>query len=905
MSTRPPVPMAFPRRRVALAVIAVLFLISLNETARLSVDALWFQELGALQVFTTRLQQQALFAAAAFVVAFAVLALAALRVLRRGPALRWGNRGEVRIEPSDRRARPFVLAAAAMVAFFFAAPVADRWLDLRLAFAHQPYGIRDPVFGRDVGDYVFVLPAVQFATNWFLMLAAMALAATVALESGFVALTSARALSPGAVRGIGIWLGVLLLLACARLGIAQYDALYSTHGAVYGPAYTDVQARLPAMRLVGAACAVAAGLVFFGAWRQRVRWLFLAPAALAVLAVVALGIVPALVQRLLVEPNEFAKEKPYLENSIRMTRAAYDLDTVKSRPATLDRNLDAGTLARHRDLLDNIRLWDWQPLLATYSQLQEIRLYYNFHDVDIDRYPVQGGVRQVMLSARELAYDQLPEGARTWVNLHLRYTHGYGLCMSPVNHVTSEGLPELWVRDIPPAVNTVDLRIDRPEIYFGEQTDTFALVGTSTDEFDYPIGDSNQSTRYAGKGGIAVGSFGRRLLFAWALQSREMLLTRSLTPESKILLRRSLADRAPRIAPFLRYDSDPYLVVAEGRLFWVQDAYTVSSRFPGSRPAGRINTIRNAVKVVVDAYDGTTTFYAALPADPLLRAYAQVFPGLFKPLETMPAGVMAHLRFPEDLFAVQAQVLATYHMQDPQAFYNREDLWSLPLENAGGREVVLEPYYAMMQIEPGGAPEFVLMQPFTPSGKDNMIAWLVARCDGTGRGERIVSLFPKQELVYGPRQIEARIDQDATISQLLTLWNQRGSSVVRGTLTVLPLGNTLLYVESLYLQAEKGALPELKRVIVAYSDRIDVGENLQAALARRVGEGVGLEPAASTPGLRAAPGSALEAGETPQRAMTLLRAAESALQRGDWVEHGRVMQELRQLLETAASPPRR
>lgn len=905
MNARPPVSTPFPRRRMGIVALAAGCLFALNEAAHLTVDALWHQEVGQLQVFTTRLQQQSLFAAVAFAAAFVVLAAAALRVLRRGPALRLGSRGEIRIEPSDRRARPLVLAAVGVVAFFFAAPVAERWLDLRLAFAHSPYGIRDPVFGRDVGDYVFWLPAVEFAVNWLLALIVVALAATVALETGFVAATGARSLPGAALRGIAGWLGILLVLIAVRLAVGQYDVLYSTHGAVYGPAYTDVQARLPAMRLLCITAVVAAGLVFAGGVRQRVRWLVLPPAALAVLAVVALGIVPALMQRLLVEPNELAKEKPYLENSIRMTRAAYDLDTVESRPAVYERTLDAGTLERHTDLLENVRLWDWQPLLATYGQLQEIRLYYNFSDVDIDRYTVANRSRQVMLSARELSYSQLPEGARTWVNLHLKYTHGYGLCMSPVNHVTSEGLPELWVRDIPPAVNTIDLRIDRPEIYFGEQTDIFALVGTSTDEFDYPTGDSNQAARYAGKGGIPMGSPARRLLFAWVLQSREMLLTRYLTADSRVLMRRSLADRAPRLAPFLRYDADPYLVVADGRMFWVQDAYTFSKRFPGSRPVRGVNTIRNSVKVIVDAYDGTTSLYAVLPDDPILRAYARVFPGLFQPFDRMPASLKAHLRFPEDLFSIQAQVLATYHMQDPQVFYNREDLWSLPLENSGGREVALEPYYTMMQLTPGGPAEFVLVQPFTPRGKDNMIAWFVARCDGAARGERTVALFPKQELVYGPRQIEARIDQDAAISQLLTLWNQRGSSVVRGSLMVVPLGNTLLYVEPLYLQADKGGLPELKRVIVAYADRINLGTNLQEALANLVDAGAvaGAEPAAA-PG--ASPGGGSGGSVDPaHRALALLRAAEAAMQHGDWVEHGRVMQDLRRLLESAAGTPPR
>src|SRR5262249_52058363 len=381
----------------------------------------------------------------------------------------------------------------------------------------------------------------------------------------------------------------------------------------------------------------------------------------------------------------------------------------------------------------------------------EIRLYYNFADVDLDRYPVGGVTRAVMRPALELAVDHLPEAAQTWVNLHLKYTHGYGICMSPVNQVTGEGLPQLWLRDIPP-VSDVGIGLTRPEIYYGEQTSEFTLVGTSTDEFDYPTGDTNRSTRYAGRGGIGVGSLGRRLLLAWALRSREMLFTAYLTPESRILLHRDIRERIFRIAPFLRYDHDPYIVLYDGRLYWVQDAYTTSDQFPASRPVHGINTIRNAVKVVVDAYDGTTRFYAAAPDDPILRTYEGVFPHLCRPLDEMPAGVRAHLRFPEDLFSIQAQALATYHMQDAQVFYNREDLWDLPHENLGGRDAPIDPYYAMMRVDPAGPPEFVLVQPFTPARKANMIAWLVARCDGTHLGERRVVLFPKHELIYGPQQ---------------------------------------------------------------------------------------------------------------------------------------------------------
>jgi uncharacterized membrane protein (UPF0182 family) len=424
----------------------------------------------------------------------------------------------------------------------------------------------------------------------------------------------------------------------------------------------------------------------------------------------------------------------------------------------------------------------------------------------------------------------------------------------------------------------------------------------STDEFDYPVGDTNQATRYAGKGGIAAGSLGRRLLFAWYLRSRELLLTGYVTPESRILMRRSLRERIPRVAPFLLYDQDPYVVVHEGRLLWIQDAYTRTDRFPYAQAVGRLNYVRNAVKVVVDAYDGTTTFYAVDQNEPLLRAYSKVFPGLFRPLEEMPEGLRAHLRYPEDLFQIQAEVFATFHMEDPQVFYNREDLWQLPIESVGGQETLVEPYYAVLNLPGAERPELLLMLPFTPARKDNMVAWLAARCDGAALGERMVFLFPKQELIYGPRQIEARIDQDASISQMLTLWSQRGSDVIRGNLLVIPIERSILYVEPLYLQAAKGALPELKRVIIAHGDRIEMGPDLETTLSMLFGAADMAHevPVVETVESQRAAAAATASGSASQ-ALGLLRRAEGAVQRGDWVAYGNAMQELRRALESAAA----
>jgi len=889
-------PRVFQRRGIWLAA-AVLLLLGVDLGTRFAVEVLWFAEQEALPILWTRLRGQILWGGIGFAVAFALLSAVVLGALRRGPAVRTSAAGGIRIVPLDQRLRPAAVGAAMLAALGFAVALGDRWLDLRLAGERVAYGIREPWFGRDVADYIFVLPAFRAGLDWLLGLVALALGVGIALEAALAAMSGVRSLVPAARRRLALLGALAFLVVGARMWVAQYDVVYTPHGVVHGAGYADMHARLPAFRVLALLAVAGAALVVVGGVRGRGRWPLVVPAVWGGAAVLGLALVPQAVQKLVVEPNELEKERPYLQSAIAMTRHAYDLERIEARPTVLERELDAERVNAHRDVLENIRLWDWEPLLATYGQIQEIRPYYDFNDVDVDRYRVDGAPRQIMLAARELAYDEIPEGARTWVNVHLKYTHGYGLCASPVNRITAEGLPDLWVRDIPPTA-VPELAVTRPEIYFGEETSTFALVGTSTDEFDYPTGDANAANRYAGRGGIGVGTLWRRVLFAVALRSREMLLTGYLTPDSRILLRRSLHERAPRIAPFLRYDDDPYLVVDAGRLYWIQDAYTVSDRFPGSRPTGRINTLRNAVKVVVDAYDGTTRFYVSEPDDPILQSYARVFPTLFQPATALAPGLRAHWRYPEDLFRVQADVLATYHMQDAQVFYNREDVWAVPLERSGGREQVIAPVYTMLRLEPDAPPEFVLMLPFTPRGKDNMIAWLVAHCDEPQRGRRQLALFPKQELIYGPRQIEARIDQDAAISQLLTLWSQRGSNVIRGNLLVVPLAGTVLYVEPLYLQADQGALPELKRVIVAHAERIELGQDLEEALGRLLSRA---QPAAPLPVTTLAGATPL-ATPAPRadRALDLLRSAETALQRGDWIEHGRAMQALRGLLESEA-----
>jgi uncharacterized membrane protein (UPF0182 family) len=680
---------------------------------------------------------------------------------------------------------------------------------------------------------------------------------------------------------------LLLLLKAAGYRLAMFDLLFFQRGVVFGAGYADVHAQLPVLKalvvmsgLVAILCIVTIRL---SSWRP----LLWSTAALVGVAILGGAVYPGLIQRYRVSPNEIDKEKPYIDFNIRYTRLAYGLDNIEEREFPAADTLTLQDLRKNDATLKNIRLWDTRPLLATYSQLQEIRTYYKFTDIDVDRYSINGEYRQVTLSPRELSSKDLP--SRIWINERLTYTHGYGAVVGPVNRVTREGLPEFWVKDIPPAFS-VDLRISRPELYFSELGTDYVFVKTRAKEFDYPAGDRNVYTVYEGRGGIPLRSFARKVLFAAHLGDIKLLMSNDLTPESRVLLHRNIRERVRRIAPFFLYDDDPYMVIsAAGRIVWLLDGYTVSNGFPYSTATRRLgNYVRNAVKVTVDAYDGSVNFYVADPADPLIRTTARIFPGLLQPLDAMPADLRAHIRYPEGLFRIQAAMYAVYHMRDTQVFYNKEDLWSLPVRSVDGREQVMEPYYLILRLPGEPKEEFVLLIPFNPSKKDNLSAWLAARSDPPHYGKLVVYNFPKQKLIYGPRQIEARIDQDSFISQQLSLWNQRGSQVIRGNLLVIPIERSLIYVQPLYIAAEKGQLPELKRVIVGFGDRIAMEETLDGAIARVFGGPASQAKAEMAP-TGPAGGSSVK---------TLLDAAASALTRAN-EELRRVNELLQRLRESS------
>jgi len=868
-------------------------------------DWLWFHEVGYAQVFLAILSLRGSLVIgvglAVFVVLYANLAFAARTA---PPDVLWeledqlGLPSRVVIEPLIRRALPLVLLVISFVSGMRAS--AD-WETI-LAYRNQvAFGTVDPLFGRDLGFFVFSLPFWRLVHGWALTLGAATLILTLVLyvlQRSLVLTNRGPRLAQGARTHLLALVAALLVLKAVGFWLDRFELVFSPRGIVFGASYTDVHASLPILGGLAVLALLAAVGCLVQIARPGLRVVAGAVIALGIAWVVGLGIYPALLQRFRVTPNELVAERPFIEYNVRMTRRAYDLDRVVEKDFPVAETLDARALERNAATVKNIRLWDYRPLLRTYAQLQEIRTYYKFVDVDNDRYLIDGEYRQLMLSPRELSYAHLP--SRIWINEHLTYTHGYGAVVGPVNRISPEGLPEFFVKDIPPHSTAGFRPITRPEIYYGETSNAYVFVRTRSQELDYPSGDQNVYSTYAGRGGVPVSSWLRKVAFAIRFGEPKILLSNDLTPESRIMIYRRVQERVRQIAPFFEFDHDPYIVVTDdGRLVWILDGYTITDRYPYSDPIpGLGNYIRNSVKATLDAYDGTVTYYLADPSDPLVRTYANAFPGLLRPLEAMPPDLRRHLRYPEDFFAIQARKYAVYHMQDPQVFYNKEDLWAVPHRVVDGRESEMEPYFTIMRLPGETREEFMLLSLFNPSRRDNMIAWLAARSDPPNYGRLIVYNFPKQKLVYGPRQIEARIDQDPVISQQLTLWNQRGSTVIRGSLLAIPIDQSLIYIQPLYLAAsEQGALPELRRVIVAYGNTIAMEPTLEQSLARIFGGRP--EPTAVAAG--AAPGppataSALEA--EVRRAWDAWTRSQEAIRRGDWATYGLEQKRLEDALRT-------
>jgi uncharacterized membrane protein (UPF0182 family) len=827
--------MRFSIRFIVIVVLALLFFGG-PSLLRFYTDWLWFGEVGYQQVFTTMVRSEASLFTITFVVAVLWLVFnlrLALGSMREGRPIFTTQQGIEVALPGRQQLRTLASAIAMILAGLiglYASSQWETWVMWRNAVA---FGQQDPILGYDIGFYVFSIPFLQLVRGigqTLVIMAALGAAAIYALSGSFLTGPfSVLSMTPTMRRHIALLAAVFFLLVAGGAWLGRFELLVHPAGIIYGASYADVHARMAVALALTLVSILGAGLAVMHGLTRR-NWPI--PVAIALYLVVSLGgeAYATVLQRFVVTPNEQVRESPFIRNNIDATRRAFALERVGERGLTGDAVLTRDDIARNAATLQNIRLWDHQPLLDTFGQLQEIRTYYDFVSVDNDRYVINGRPQQVMLSARELNSNSLPN--RTWVNERLTFTHGYGLTLGPVNQVTSEGLPVLYVRNLP--TETIpDLRISEPSLYFGELSNDYVIVRTRTREFHYPRGDENVFTQYSGSGGLALESLGRRIMFALRFGAYQIAFNDDITGESRILFHRNITERVQEIAPFLTFDRDPYLVLADGQPYWMYDAYTTSNRYPYSTPAGGVNYIRNSVKIVIDAFNGTTTFYAADARDPVLATFAKVFAGMFKPLADMPAALRSHIRYPEDMFALQASVFATYHMTEPAVFYNREDQWEVPtIDDSGEAQAAMQPYYTIMRLPGESDAEFIQMLPFTPRRKDNLAAWLVARSDADHYGEVRVFEFPKQKVVFGPRQVVARINQDQMISPQITLWNQQGSQVTWGTLMVIPIEESLIYVRPLYLRGAGGRIPELTRVVVVYQDQIVMEQTLEGALAR-------------------------------------------------------------------------
>jgi uncharacterized membrane protein (UPF0182 family) len=758
------------------------------------------------------------------------------------------------------------------------------------------FGALDPLFGKDIGFYVFALPL--YRTMYFGCAAVIALCFGGSLfiyivrqHCGFDGRRIVA--SKGAKAHLMALLGILVGSGYYYYQFKMYGMITGGGHIVNGAGYADIHYYVPVLKLMRYVSIAAALLIWCDIWMRTFRFALAGIAFIVIADLMGKGASQA-VQKFIVAPNEVDKETPYIKWSIANTRSAYNLDKIEARHFTPGDNLSRELLKKNELTVKNIRLWDSAPLLTTFSQLQEIRTYYQFLDVDNDRYQINGETRQVMLSPRELVPANLP--SRIWINERLSYTHGYGLCLGPVNSVTPEGLPDFFIKNIPPESNT-PITVTRPELYYGESPAGYAIVNTEAKEFDYPSGNDNVYTTYKGTGGVSMGGLFKRLLFVLHFKELKILLSTDISSQSKILYNRQIMARVNKALPFLMYDPDPYLIITkEGRLVWMIDGYTATDAYPYSAQISELgNYIRNSVKVTVDAYNGTLSYYIADPTDPVIAAYARIFPGVFKPMSAMPADLRAHIRYPQTLFAIQAKVYSLYHMTDPQVFYNKEDMWKIPESFSEGTTGAMSPYYTIMKLaEVGKTEEFILMVPFSPAKKDNMIAWLAARCDEPNYGKLLVFDFPKQNLVYGPQQIESRINQDPEISKALTLWNQGGSRVIWGSLLVIPVEQSLIYVQPLYIAAQNGGVPELKRVIVAFGNSIVMEENLEKSLNAIFGNS--FEPLQKNVASQAA-APQIDIKGLISEASRQFENAQTELKRGNWAGYGAALQKVEQLLK--------
>ena len=888
-------------KALIIAVFALFILMAVSrEFVSTIADWLFFNEVGYTAVFTRIWEAKLLtgfaFGAAAFLMVFINLALARRRTFPlAGLNPLWEQVPQLQ-HVDLNRVMAWIAIAISFVAFLLSVPIGMQYWEQALLFLNSsPAGLVDPLFGKDISFFLFQYPFIDTLNTLvrgLIVVTALLTMMVYLLRGGMVFMRGIISVEPVVKRHLGALVSLFLISLSLSFAFDRYGLLLTEHGVLYGASYADVHARLAMLSIMAVLALASAIAMPIIATKRSLALPLLVLAVLAGAYALGLKVYPSMVQNFQVSPNESVLEQPYIANHIKFTSFGYGLENMELQPFAANKQLSFADIRKNLSTIQNIRLWDEEPLLKTYSQLQQIRTYYHFNDVDNDRYMVNGTYRQVMLSPRELSYADLPN--KSWINERLVFTHGFGLAMGPVSGITKEGLPEFSIKDIPP-VSSAGPAVTRPEIYYGESPNDYVIVNTKTREFSYPTTKENIYTVYTGKGGVRLTSILSRILYALYFGDSNIFLSSDVTNDSRILYNRSIQKRLSEIAPFLTFETDPYMVIGDdGKLSWIIDAYTQSSNLPYSKPLpGGANYIRNSVKVVVDAYDGSVAFYIVDPKDILAQTYAAVFPTLFKPVAEMPADLRRHIRYPRALLQIQARMFSTFHMTDPAVFYNKEDLWEIP----SYRQKIMDPYYQITKLPGHTDEEFILLLPFTPSKRDNLAAWMAARCDGEDYGKIIVYTFPRDRLVFGPRQIDARIDQDAYISQQLTLWGQHGSDVIRGSLLIVPIEDSLIYVQPLYLVAtDKGGLPELRRVIVAYGNDVVMEETLEAAIQRLFS---GTLPSMRMLDKATAP-AAMKPKELGSRALEQLRKAREAVRKEDWTAYGKYLKELEDTLREMA-----
>ncbi|MBI5099173.1 MAG: UPF0182 family protein [Nitrospirae bacterium] len=883
---------------IGIAVLVVLMFGS--SVLNLYVDWMFFDETGFLTVFNTVLTSK-IIASLLFSAVFLVFYLLNIFIANRidFPLRNLNIFGDtvypIKTLSFDKPVKWITILAGIFIGFLIALFGASKWEEILLFKNRLDVGMQDPIFNRDISFYFFALPLIEtikgFA-GFTVILTGVVTTVSYFLRGGISVSERNISMHPYVRKHAGMFGIFLFGILALHFYIDSYRLLFSEHGVISGAGYTDVHTKLFTLRLLAILTAVT-GIVFITAtFRGSLKWVVF-PAALTGLVYIG-GIIlyTPFLQKFKVAPNELELEKPYIGYNIDFTRFGYDLNSIELKSFDVSYNLEAKDITKNDATIKNIRLWDNNPLLKTYGQLQQIRTYYKFIDVDNDRYTINGEYKQVMLSPRELSYNDLP--SKSWINERLVFTHGNGLAMGPVSRITKEGLPEFIIKDIPP-VSETDIKITRPEIYYGELPNDYVVVKTKVQEFSYPTATENVYTKYDGNGGVELSSLLRRSVFAVKFNTAKIFLSSDITPESRILFYRNINERILRIAPFLMYDSDPYMVVSDkGKLYWMIDCYTVSANLPYStRGNNGFNYIRNSVKAVIDAYTGGVSFYISNPDDVMVKVYSRAFSGLFRPISDMPEDLRRHVRYPQGMLEVQARMFTSFHMTDPKTFYNKEDLWEIPSYS----DKPMQPYNTIMKLPGEKKEEYILLVPYTPSKRDNLAAWLAARCDMPHYGKLIVYVFPRDRLVFGPSQVNARIDQDAYISQQITLWGQIGSQVIRGSLLVIPIENSLLYVQPLYLSAsDKGGLPELRRVVVAYENNVVMEENLELALQRLFFKGEKTSAVKEKPSEQIqmpSEGLAKEALKVYEKALQLQKT-------GDWAGYGEQIKNLEQILRKMA-----